>query len=189
MDRSLAVWVGLPMVASALVGAFASDAVDPVVLELVFAILATAAAAAMLLLGDGRGRDGSVGFSRRLAALIGTVVGVMAGMLGAGGAFMVIPLMVHVLGIPIRSAIGTSLVMVLGSAIASIIGKLATGQIAWHLAVGLAVGALPGGRLGAAISIQTQPRRLALLLGMVMALVAVRVWIDVVGALTGAGRT
>jgi hypothetical protein len=83
--------------------------------------------------------------------------------------------------VPLRVTIGTSLWIVVLSSIAGLVGKAATGQVDWPLAFALLAGALPAGVLGAIVSRRTHPSRLATVLGLMIALVAVRMWIDVLG--------
>jgi uncharacterized membrane protein YfcA len=181
VDGRLFVSVGLSMIAAAFLGGLASAFVEPAILEAVFATMALAAAAMMLVL---RGRsapasDGVPRFNVPLAIAIGAGVGLMAGLIGAGGAFILIPLMLYVLRIPLRVVVGTSLAIVASSALAGLTGKVVTGQVDWLLAGALVVGALPGGRLGSYVSRRTRVTWLATILGVVIALVAVRMWFEI----------
>ncbi len=181
VDRRLFASVGLSMIGASLAGGLASAFVAAAILEAVFAAMALAAAAMMLLL---RGRtvpesDAALGFNVPLAVTIGVAVGLMAGLIGAGGAFILIPLMLYVLRIPLRVVVGTSLAIVAASAIAGLVGKVFTGQVDWLLAGALVVGALPGGRLGSYVSRRTRVTWLATILGVVIALVAVRMWFEI----------
>jgi hypothetical protein len=127
--------------------------------------------------------DAAPTFSRPLAFGLGAGVGLLAGMVGAGGAFILIPGLLYLVRIPLRLTIGTSLWIVVASSIAGLVGKAVTGQIDWPLALALLAGALPAGRLGAIVSRRTHPTRLATVLGLMIALVALRMWADVLGRL------
>ena len=183
VDRPLFVVVGLSMAVCAFLGALLSAVVPGLVLEATFATMALVAAAVMLLL---RNRtppevDGAPTFNRPLAFGLGAGVGFLAGMVGAGGAFILIPALLYIVRIPLRVTIGTSLWIVVAASIAGLVGKAVTGQIDWPLAFALLAGALPAGVLGAVVSRRTHPSRLATVLGLMIALVAVRMWIDVLG--------
>jgi uncharacterized membrane protein YfcA len=185
VDRPLFVVVGLSMAVFAFLGALLSAVVSGLVLEATFATMALVAAATMLLL---RNRtppesDAAPEFNRPLAFGLGAGVGFLAGMVGAGGAFILIPALLYVVRIPLRVTIGTSLWIVVAASIAGLVGKAVTGQIDWPLAFALLAGALPAGLLGATVSRRTRPSRLATVLGLMIALVAVRMWIDIVGRL------
>jgi uncharacterized membrane protein YfcA len=182
VNGSLFVSVGLSMIGASFLGALASAVAAPEVLEAVFATLALAAALMMLLL---RGRvvaavDGQLSFNRALAMVVGGSVGFLAGLVGAGGAFILVPLMLHVLRIPLRVVVGTSLAILAASSLAGLAGKALTGQVDWLLALGLVVGALPGGRLGSHVSQRTRAPWLATILGLVLAAVAARMWLAIV---------
>jgi uncharacterized protein len=185
VDRDLFVVVGLSMTACSFLGAVVSVIVPGVVLEAVFATMAIVASVLMLVL---RTRmppeiDAAPTFNRPLAFALGAGVGLLAGMVGAGGAFILIPGLLYLVRIPLRLTIGTSLWIVVASSIAALVGKAVTGQIDWPLAFALLAGALPAGRLGAIVSRRTHPTRLATVLGLMIALVALRMWADVLGRL------
>jgi uncharacterized membrane protein YfcA len=75
------------------------------------------------------GRHGTVHRALTLivggAAAIGSLVG------GRGGAFLLVPLLITVIGVPTRVTIGSSLAITLWTATAGLVGKLVTGQIAF----------------------------------------------------------
>jgi len=181
VDRRLFASVGLSMIVAAFLGGLASALVEPAILEAVFAAMALAAAAMMLLLRDRTApeSDAALRFNVPLAIALGAGVGLMAGLVGAGGAFILIPLMLYVLRIRMRVVVATSLAIVAASAIAGLVAKAMTGQVDWLLAAVLVVGALPGGRLGSHISRRTRVTWLATILGIVIALVAVGMWFEI----------
>ncbi len=181
LDRRLFASIGLSMTVAALLGGLASAFVPPAVLDTVFAAMALAATAMVLFLRDRTApeSDAALRFNVPVAIALGAGVGLMAGLIGAGGAFILVPLMLYVLRIPMRVVVGTSLAIVAASAIAGLIGKAMTGQVDWLLAAALVVGALPGGRLGSHVSRETRVTLLARVLGIVIALVAVRMWLEI----------
>lgn len=181
VDRRLVSVLGPTMIGASFVGAFASAFFEPIVLEAVFASLAVFASAMMLGL---RNRapvdvDGSPTFDVRVAVVIGVVVGVLAGFIGAGGAFFLAPVLLHALRIPMRYVVGSSVGIVAVSAGAGMLGKALTGQVDWLLAAALVIGALPGGRVGVLVSKRTSPYRLGIVLGGLILIVAIRMWLDI----------
>jgi uncharacterized membrane protein YfcA len=181
INRDLFMALGTSMVVASFAGGLASAFIEPVFLEAVFAAMATLAAAMMLLLRRRTAPElgGPTTFSRPAAVATGAGVGFAAGLLGAGGAFFLIPVMLYGLKIPVRMTVGTSLAVVAVSGLAGLLGKAVTGQIDWILAAALVVGALPGARLGAYVSGRTRTDRLVVVLGVVILLVAVRLWVDI----------
>lgn len=185
VDRPLFVVVGLTMAVFSFLGALLSAIVPGVVIEATFATMALVAAGSMLVL---RNRtppetDSAPEFSRPLAFGLGVGIGSLAGMVGAGGAFILIPALLYIVRIPLRVTIGTSLWIVVLASLAGLLGKAIGGLIDWPLALALLAGALPAGLLGANVSRRTRPSVLATVLGVMIALVAVRMWVDVLGQL------
>jgi uncharacterized protein len=172
---------GLAMAAGSLAGALASPHVDDRGLLLVFALLVTAAAFLMFVptdRADDAGDPRKLEFSRARAAIVSGGVGVAAGLVGAGGAFLLVPLLLVVVGIPIRVAIGSSLAIVAMAATTGFAGKLVTGQIPLLPTLAVVVGAAPGAQLGAAVSRRVPPRGLRVALFVFIATTASRVWLD-----------
>jgi uncharacterized membrane protein YfcA len=63
-------------------------------------------------------------FRYPLVLLEGSVVGVLTGLVGAGGGFLIIPALVLMSGMPMKKAIGTSLLIIAAKSIVGFIGDL-----------------------------------------------------------------
>lgn len=176
--------LGGGMVIGSLLGAAFSRAVAPAALTAVFAALALVAAIVMILARrttspDQEQRADIGAFHGAVAIGSGLLVGLLAGMVGAGGGFLLIPLMIYVLHVPLRSAIGASLGIVVLSGVAGMLGKAATGQVDWLMALALVTGALPGARLGAWLSRRLRIETLNYILGGLLAIVALKMWWEI----------
>lgn len=126
---------------------------------------------------------GALPFHRVRAMWVGGVVGLGAGLVGAGAAFLLVPLLITVVGIPTRVTIGTSLAITLWTAAAGLLGKTVTGQVPFMLAVALVLGAVPGAQVGGWASRRFAVRSLRRLLAGITTLVALKIWVDVVFSL------
>jgi hypothetical protein len=180
IDRRLFLALAPAMVIASFGGALVSRFVDPVVLEAVFAGMATLAALMTLVLRGRAAPEGDpIAVDRAVAIAAGATVGLVAGLVGAGGAFFLIPIMLYGMRIPIRVTVATSLAVVAVSAAAGLAGKMVTGQVDWLLALGLVVGAMPGARLGSYVSRRMRADRLVIVLAIAIGLVALRMWVDI----------
>lgn len=121
------------------------------VLLIGFAVIMIAAAVAML-----RGRrdvtDESTGRLPVVKILLqGAGVGVISGLVGAGGGFLLVPALALLGGLPMPVAVGTSLVVISMQSFAGLAGHLATEPIDWKLAgmvtAAAVVGSVAGGLL------------------------------------------
>lgn len=174
--------IGTSMVGAAFAGAILSRFVGAALLTGVFASLALVASVLMLASHRHMKREPvarSPQFDRTVAMALGAGVGFMSGMVGAGGGFLLIPIMLYVLRIPFRVAVGSSLGIVAMSGLAGAVGKAVTGQVDWILALALVAGALPGARVGAIVSRRTRGDVLAVMLGILLAAIAVEMWWDI----------
>ena len=175
-------WVGgLSMAAGSLTGALASKVVPERLLLALFGVMTLAALALLFVPREETGQPtfaDTVTFSRRRAAAVSLAVGLAAGLVGAGGAFLLVPLLLVVVGIPIRVTIGSSLAITAVSALTGVLGKLVTGQILWGPALVVAAGAAPGAQLGALVSRRLSGVRLKQVLFVVVLASTIRVWWD-----------
>jgi len=83
---------------------------------------------------------------------IGLLAGAYSGFFGLGGGFVLVPAINRLLGFDLKRSIGTSLVAVALLAIPGTIVHYLLGHIDLRLAVGLALGVVPGALLGAHIT-------------------------------------
>jgi uncharacterized membrane protein YfcA len=174
-------WMGITLFLSALLGSLLSSRLSNAALMVVFAVLALAASALMCSPSTAH-RDvpeaPACAFNVPLAVGIAAGVGLLSGLVGQGGSFILIPLMLALLKLPTRIVIGSNLALVIFSSTAGFVGKAATGQVPFAAAALLVIGALPGAQLGCALSHRTPPRWLRVALAFVISIAAIRVAID-----------
>ena len=76
---------------------------------------------------------GEQGFRWGLILLEGAVVGVLTGLVGAGGGFLIIPALVLFTGLPMKKAVGTSLLIIAAKSLIGFTGDLGQLQPNWTL--------------------------------------------------------
>lgn len=113
-----------------------------------------------------------------IAVLLGGSVGFLAGIIGQGGAFIILPLMIHVLKVPVRTAIGTTTGGAFLSALAGFLGKWGTGQVPFFWGIAVSLGALLGGQIGGVLSHRLETRTLQRILLIVVAISALRILVQ-----------
>ena len=89
-----------------------------------------------------------------IAGLIGLVSGITSGLFGVGGGIVMVPAMMFFMGMDIKKAVGTSLLVIIPTAMASSWKHYNQGNVNWLTAVSLAPTALAGGVLGAWLTTQ-----------------------------------
>ena len=87
-----------------------------------------------------------------MAAMIGLFGGVTSGLFGVGGGIVMVPAMVYLLNTNIKTAIGTSLIVIIPTAITGAFKHQQLGNIDWKMAASLVPLAIVGGFIGAALT-------------------------------------
>ncbi|MCJ7935405.1 MAG: sulfite exporter TauE/SafE family protein [Chryseobacterium sp.] len=95
-----------------------------------------------------------------LAAGQGSIVGVLTGLVGAGGGFMIIPALVSLLKIPMKMAIGTSLVIISLNSLIGFFSSVSTMNIEWSLLISITAIAVVGIMIGSQLSRKIDGKKL-----------------------------
>jgi uncharacterized protein len=124
------------------------QAIPDQVLMVGFAVVMVAAGIAML-----RGRKATAPAAELRVPVIRTVilalsVGLVSGLVGAGGGFLIVPALAMLGGLPIPVAVATSLLVITMQTVAGLAGHLASIQIDWRLAGLITAGSVVGGLVG-----------------------------------------
>ncbi|MET8827315.1 sulfite exporter TauE/SafE family protein [Streptomyces sp. NPDC004610] len=146
------------------VGGLLSSRLPAGVLTVAFAVLAGVAAVGMLGRFGGGGTTGDAPVRRRGRVLgAGAGLGAVTGVLGVGGGFLAVPALVKVVGLRMRLAVGTSLLVITVNSVVALAARTgATVPVDWArvapFAAAAVLGAWDGRRLAAKVSSGTLQR-------------------------------
>jgi uncharacterized membrane protein YfcA len=146
-----AAFFGVASMAGAWTGGRIAARLPPRVLLLIFFLTMMLAASAMLWErrpppeGAPRRRNDSVW----PMAVGGFLIGTLTGTVGLGGGFAVVPLLVVFARAPVRSAVGTSILLIAMNTLAGLAGHLPHPPIRWSVAAYLGAAESVGGLMGA----------------------------------------
>jgi len=148
---------------------------------LFFAAVMAVAGGATLLRRHSDGGDRKLhGLGYLVLAVLGFAVGTVTGTVGAGGGFLIVPALVLVAGMPLRDAIGTSLLVIAVNCGSGVWSKWSSAPLDLRLAAlvtgATLVGAVVGSLVGRKLSVESLKRGFGVLLLLVAAWVGWRGW-------------
>lgn len=180
INKSLVLYMGSSILVGSFIGGYGSNLLSEGAINLVYGILATIAAIMMFI--PKKGLDDipvdQVKFNKWLAAVLAFIVGIAAGIVGAAGAFILVPIMLVVLKIPTRMTIATSLAITFISSIGSTIGKITTDQVLYGPAAIMIVASIIAAPIGAKIGQKMNTKVLQWLLALLILGTAIKIWLD-----------
>lgn len=126
----------------------------PMGLLLLFAVIMLLASYSMIKKTKKKTQDeaaGEVAFNYPLILAEGAIVGVVTGLVGAGGGFLIIPALVLLAKLPMKQAVGTSLIIIAAKSLIGFVGDMSGDEVIdWEFlglfsmlaVVGIVVGSL-----------------------------------------------
>lgn len=181
LNKKLIAYMGISILIGSFIGGFGSTHLPESGINIVYGILALIAVIMMFI--PKKGIDtiplDQVKFNKWLAALFAFIVGIGAGIVGAGGAFLLVPIMLTVLKIPTRMTIASSLAITLISSIGAVSGKISTGQVAMLPSIIMVAASLIASPIGANLGKRVNPRVLQIIMGILIFVTAVKTWIGI----------
>jgi uncharacterized protein len=159
--------LALALGAGGAVGALAGTALNrltsPDTVLFLFAFVLLAAAYAMLRRSDEPHPERLCGRPSKIwlrALPAGAGVGLLTGFFGVGGGFLIVPLLVLLFGLTMKTAVGTSLLVVALTSAAALTAHLATGAFDWAIAGAFTAGGVIGALAGSRVSTHVPAARL-----------------------------
>lgn len=181
LNKSLILYMGVSILIGSFVGSYGSKLMSEDGINLIYGILAAIAAVMMFI--PKKGIDDipldQVKFNKWIAASLSLIVGIGAGIVGAAGAFLLVPIMLVVLKIPTRMTIASSLAITFISSIGATVGKVTTGQVDYYPAAIMVVASLIASPLGAMAGKKMNTKVLQVILAVLILATAVKIWMDI----------
>ncbi|MFN0290402.1 sulfite exporter TauE/SafE family protein [Pedobacter helvus] len=173
IDLKTAIYFGLPSIATVfLTRQFLLPAIPEkviyldnflltrsILLMVIFAVLMVFAAYSMIK-SDKENEETQAKNTTLWVMLQGAAVGVVTGLIGAGGGFLIIPALVNLLKLPIKTAIGTSLMIIAVNSLAGFGFSLGQQQIQWLFLFSVTTLAIVGIFIGSYLSTKIEGKKL-----------------------------
>jgi uncharacterized protein len=181
LNKTLIFYMGISILIGSFLGGFVSKVMSEGKINIVYGILAALAAVMMFVPKkdiDDISSD-QVTFNKWLAAALAFVIGIGSGIVGAAGAFLLVPVMLAVLKIPTRMTIASSLAITFISSIGSTFGKITTGQVKLIPSIIMVIASLIASPLGAKMGQKMNTKILRIILAVFILVTAVKIWVDI----------
>lgn len=181
LNKELIMYMGGAILIGSFIGSYGSDFLSEATINIVYGTLAVIAAI-MMFIPKKQVEDkilSTITFNKSLASILALIVGVGSGIVGAAGGFLLVPIMLTVLHIPTRMTIATSLAVTFISSIGGTVGKIMTGQVDYWSAFIMIIASLLAAPLGAKAGKTLNTQLLQIILAMLIAATAVKIWMDI----------
>jgi uncharacterized membrane protein YfcA len=118
-------------------------------------------------------KQSGIGLSALLPLALGCLVGILAGIMGVGGGFIMVPVMVYILRMPMHVVVGTSLFQIVFTCMNTTILQAAVNHtVDFVLALLLLIGSVVGAQIGVRVGRLLKGDQLKIL----MAIIVLIVW-------------
>lgn len=115
--------------------------------------------------------------------LLGTLVGILSALMGVGGGFIMVPVMIYMLRMPMHVVVGTSLFQVLCTCMyVTFMQALYNHTVDLMLAILLLVGSTVGAQIGAQVSNKMKADQLKIILASIVLLVMLKMAVELLFA-------
>jgi len=111
---------------------------------LFFSVLMILASISMIRNKVPDAEDNEIAIQPVRVALQGIVTGLITGMVGAGGGFLIVPALILLLKLPVKKAMGSSLMIIAINSLIGFTGDLSNRDIEWTLILSIAAIAIAG---------------------------------------------
>lgn len=143
--------------AAAYVAAGVSKQFSPTVLMIAFAILMLVIGSLMIWRKQAE-KPHQERASLTIIVLSGVGVGLLTGFLGVGGGFLIVPALVLLVGLPMKQAVGTSLIIIAMNSLAGFVGHISDFSVDLALLAIFIAAGVAGTYLGTRLARRADPR-------------------------------
>ena len=114
---------------------------------------------------------------------LGGLVGILAAIMGVGGGFIMVPIMIYILRMPMHVVVGTSLFQILFTCInVTIMQAWMNHSVDFILALNLLFGSVIGAQVGTQVGKRLKTDQLKILLSLIVMVVMIKMLVDLLAA-------
>lgn len=181
LHKELILDMGVPIVFGSFIGAYGAKFLTEASVNFVYAILASIAALMMFFPKAhlAERKIESIHYNRVLAIVVAGIVGLLSGIVGAAGAFLLVPILLVVMRIPTRITIASSLAITFISSIGATVGKLWAGDVLVGPALVMIWASIAAAPIGAQFGKKVSVLWLQNILAVLILVTCIKIWYDI----------
>ncbi|MFH1905566.1 MAG: sulfite exporter TauE/SafE family protein [bacterium] len=182
VNLKLAIVMALSGVIGAQLGSYLNKIIPDNIIKLIFTVVVIIFGFKMWIgTNNGGGKisaannTSNIRFNKSLALILGLIAGTASGLLGIGGALIMVPVMHIFLCIPMNICVGTSLFIVFFNSLSGVVGYIARGDTNLKLAILIAIGSVVAAPFGAKLSVKISREKLRKIFAVVLVLAGIAI--------------
>ncbi|UJS28283.1 sulfite exporter TauE/SafE family protein [Macrococcoides canis] len=178
LNKEIIVPMGSGILLGSLIGAYSASIFDASLINIVYTFLAILAV--FLMFVKVKPENEHTTFNKIALFITALAIGILSGIVGAGGAFIIVPVLLAIFKAPFRSVVASSIVIAFISSIGTFIMKSMTGQIDFVMMIPLVIASLIFAPIGTKVSKKTNQQLLRVILALLIALAAIKMIINMI---------
>jgi len=181
VNLKLAIVMALTGVIGAQLGSYLNKIIPDNIIKFIFTIVVIIFGFKMWIGTNNGGKEtfatntSNIRFNKSLASILGLIAGTASGLLGIGGALIMVPIMHIFLRIPMKICVGTSLFVVFFNSLSGAFGYISRGDTNLKLAILIAVGSVVAAPFGAKLSVKISREKLRKIFAVVLVLAGIAI--------------
>lgn len=177
LDKSIIIPMGIGILIGSAAGAYSATLFNESLINIVYTILAIIAIILMFVkVKPDQEKDQYNMIFLIIAALI---IGYVSGIAGAGGAFIIIPVLLAIFKVPFRKVIASSIVIAFISSIGTFFTKSIAGDVDFGLMIPLVISSIIFAPIGTNVSKMTDQKVLRIILAVMISAAAVKMLFEI----------
>lgn len=180
INKEIAIYLGIPSFCGGIIGVIVAHSISEFLLRVIFAILAVSTAIIMQIPHSmTENKSFEFTWKTRVFSIIGGgSIGCIGGVIGLGAGFIFVPAFLYLYHLPLKKAIGTSLITILFLSTGSLLAKINIATVPYDLGISLIIGGIIGAQLGGRLNKRFSSLVLKKITSFIIVLVSLKILYD-----------